>query len=182
MPIDPAITAAMEEAYASAPSRTVWTTMELNHSTFDTPARVILDHGEKLSDNPEVWGRRLRLEADAEVDPGKLVNFISAGISAKRPDFQHGATPTLTLSIDNVSGRLVPLLKRAIAIAEPMKLTMREYLATDPDTVQWRVRGLTVRKASASTVRVEAQATFNDLRERNFSLTYTRERFPTLAR
>lgn len=179
--IDPALSEAMAEAYASAPTLTAWDTLELNHSTLDTPARVILDHGVLLSENPIAWGRMLKLEDDAPFNPGETVAFYAAGMDIKLPDYQEGQLPTLTISIDNVSGRLRPVLKRAIAVAEPIKLTVRQYLAHDPDTVHWRLRGLHIRRASASTMRVEADAAFSNLREQNFGLTYTRERFPSLA-
>jgi hypothetical protein len=38
--IDPALSEAMAEAYASAPGVTAWDTLELTHSTFTDPARM----------------------------------------------------------------------------------------------------------------------------------------------
>lgn len=179
--MDPEITAALEEAYASAPDIPVWHTLELNHPTFPEPARVILDHGEMLSEDPVAWGRRLRLEADAPADAGELVTFLAAGISITLPGYKEGQQPELTISVDNVSGSLVPLLKSAIALAEPISVYYREYLANDPDTVHWRLRGMTLRKVTATTARIEGAAAFSDLHERIFGRTYTVEEFPALA-
>lgn len=181
MTIDPAITAAMAEAYASAPTLAAWDTLELNHSSFDQPARVILDHGVLLSESPVTWGRMLKIEEDAPFNAGETVAFLAAGLDLKLPDYQEGQMPTVTIGIDNVSGRLVPLLKKAIAIAEPIKLTVRQYMEHDANTVHWRLRGMHIRRASASTLRVEADAAFSNLREQDFGLTYTRERFASLA-
>lgn len=181
MTIDPALSAALAEAFASRPSVTAVDTLELTHPTFDEPARVVLDHGELLSESPEEWGRMFRLEDDAPFNAGETVKFLSAGMDVKLPDYKAGQMPVATIGIDNVSGRLVPLLRRAIAVPEPVRLTIRQYLIADPDTVHWRLRGMCIRKASASTLRVEADASFTTLREKTFGLTFTRERYPSLA-
>jgi hypothetical protein len=172
---------AIREAYASAPAVTAWTALELNHSSFTSPARVVLDHGELLSEDPVTWGRRLRLEADAPVQPGEIVTFLSAAIDVTLPSWKDGQQPELTLTIDNVSGSLVPLMKNAISIGEPVSLHVRQYLSHDPDTVHYRLRGLTLRRATASILRIEGKAAFSDLRERIFGRTYTNEEFPSLA-
>ena len=172
---------AIKEAYASATTVAAWDTLELWHPSFDQPARVVLDHGDLLSEDPVTWGRALRLEAGAPRNPGEVVTFIAAAIDVTLPSHEEDQMQELTLAVDNVSGSLVPLLKKAISIAEPIEIIYRQYLETDPDTVHSILRGLTLRKASASTVRVEGKATFADLREKPFGKTYTTEEFPSLA-
>lgn len=172
---------AIKEAYASAPTVAAWDTLELWHPTMNVPARVVLDHGALISEEPVTWGRMLTLEADAAQNPGESVLFLAAAIEVTMPSFDEGQTQELTIAIDNVSGSLVPVLKRAIEIAAPIEVTYRQFLENDPAKPHSLLRGLTLRKASASTVRVEGKAIFADLREKAFGKTYTREEFRSLA-
>lgn len=172
---------AIKEAYASAPTVAAWDTLELWHPSFDVPARVVLDHGVLLSEEPVIWGRSLKIEADAPRDAGETVTFTAAQIDVTLPSYEEDQMQEMTISVDNVSGTLVPLLKKAISIAEPIEIIYRQYLETDPNTVHSLMRGLTLRKASATSVRVEGKATFADLREKPFGKTYTTEEYPSLA-
>lgn len=179
--MDQELTDAIKEAYASAPTIAAWDTLELWHPSFDVPARVVLDHGILLSEEPVIWGRMLKIEADGPRDAGETVTFTAAQINVTLPAYEDDQMQELTISVDNVSGSLVPLLKKAVSIAEPIEVIYRQYLETDPNTVHSILRGLTLRKASASTLRVEGKATFADLREKPFGKTYTTEEYPSLA-
>lgn len=175
--------AAIEEAYASAPAGVaIWPTLELHHPSFDTPARIVVDHGEEISGEPGVRGRRLRLEEDAPVNAGEIVTFVAAAVEATLPASEDGQAPEMSIAIDNVSGRLMPALNAAVASADPISVIYREYLADDPDTVHYRLEGMTLRRVTASMVRIEGKAGFLDMFNMSFpNASYAADEHPSLA-
>jgi len=173
---------AIKEAYASAPVDVViWPTLELNHPTFNEPARVVVDQGELMPGDPPVWGRRLRIEAGAPVDAGQLVTFLACNLTATLPAADEKQAPEMSISLDNVPGLLMQALDQAVTTSDPIDVIYREYMADDPDTVHFKLDGLTLRRVTATMVRIEGKAGFLDLFNRQFLTDYTSQEFPSLA-
>ncbi len=179
--IDP-WSAAIKEAYASAPSgEVIWPTLELRHPTLPVPARIVVDHGEKLGDDPLVYGRMLRIEADAPVDAGEVVLFVSCNLQAVPPANEENQGPEMTLSIDNVPGDLMEALNNAVTTMAPIDVVYREYMKDDPDTVHFMLEGMTLSRVTANMFRIEGKAGFLDLFNRQFLVDYSAEEHPSLA-
>lgn len=77
------IEAALKEAYASAPQDLIpLDTLEVYHRSFDTPIRVV--RWPITGPEPDIF--KLRLESNAPVNPGKVVDFIGAPFEMKVPE------------------------------------------------------------------------------------------------
>lgn len=173
---------ALKEAYASAPvDIVVYPTLEISHPTLPEPVRLVIEEGEKISDDPPIHGRMLRLEETAPANAGELVPFVSCAVTATLPAATEKEAPEMALSIDNVPGELMEALERAVTTDEPIGVIYREYLDSDPDTVHFSLDGLTLRRVTATMYRIEGRAGFLDLYNRQFLTDYTAEAFPSLV-
>lgn len=174
---------AIREAYASAPKeRIVLYTLELWHPSFDVPARVVRDHGVLLSEEPVIFGRELTLEAGAPRDPGETVQFIEAPFRAQLPDQAEDAMPQMTLSVDGVPGDLAKALKESTVVPGEIEVIYREYFATAPDGPQFVLGDLSLKRTSATMLRVEGKAGFFDPTAKSCPATeYTADDYPSLA-
>ncbi|MBX3488859.1 DUF1833 family protein [Parvibaculum sp.] len=182
---------ALEEAYASAPAGVEgWETIEVRHPLLPAPARFVLDHGEKIGETEpdaaghtqDIYGRMLRLEDGAPEDGGELVMFIATAFEVRRPSSEANRPPELAILLDNVPGDLMDVLGPAAASGEPASLTYREYLTDDPDTVHYRLAGLTLKRVAVTQLRIEGRVGFMDLFNRSFpNAEYTIEETPSLG-
>ena len=170
---DAALSAALAEAYASAPTDAlVLHTLELRHPAFATPSRVVNDHADLVA----------TLEASAPVDALSAVTFIHFAFRFRLPDVQCTGLPTLEIEIDNVSGEILAYMDQAANSDSPVELTYRPYLsgdlgapAMDPPIT------LILRDVEADAFAVRAQAGFGDYANRRFpGQWYDAERFPGL--
>lgn len=168
---------AIEEAYASAPAGVAaWDTLELRHPLLDRPYRFVLDEGEKIGETEpdengktqDIYGRVLRLEDDAPEDAGELVEFIATAFEVRLPASEADRPPEMSIVLDNVPGDLMKAMGPAAASGQAVELTYREYLSDDPDTVHYRLTGLSLRKVGVTTLRVEGKITFMGLHSRSF--------------
>lgn len=170
---DPALSAALAEAYASVPDGVViLDTLEVWHPAFTTPLRIVAD-GSAL---------HARLEADAPRDAGAIVTFIALAFRLRAPEASPEAPGVLEAEIDTAGREIVAEIDRAVATLDPIAIIWRRFIAgtaaDGPDSV---VRGLTLRSVSATPVRLVALAGWTDLVNERFPrLVYDRERFPTL--
>lgn len=172
---DPSLSAAIREAYASAPTGTViHHTLEFWHPAFTSPIRVVRDF-EPLD---------ARIEAGAARDAGQIVTFVPYAFDVVPPDQTSAALPQCTIEIDNVSREIVGALGAAVRAGGPIEVIYRPYLSdtadegpdTDPPLI------LTLISVSADAHRIRAVAGFPDLRNRLFPfLDYSLERFPGLV-
>jgi hypothetical protein len=171
---DPALSAALREAYASAPDdAVVLHTIELWHPAFSLPIRVVRD-----------WAALdARLEADAPRDAGALVTFTGYPFEVLPPDQQFEALPEVRIEIDNVSRDILAEIDRAVLDDRPVELIYRQYLAatatdgpeTDPPLV------LELSRISATPLRITATAGFPVLADLRFPrLAYDLNTFPGL--
>jgi hypothetical protein len=182
---------ALEEAYASAPAGVEsWDTIELRHPLLPSPGRFVLDHGEKVGETEpddaghcqDIYGRMLRLEEDAPEDGGELVMFIATAFEVRRPSSEANRPPELSILLDNVPGDLMAMLGPASASGVPVELTYREYLTDDPDTVHYRLGGLSLKRVAVTQLRIEGRVGFMDLFNRSFpNAEYSTEETPSLG-
>lgn len=170
---DPALSAPLAEAYASAPvDEIIYHTLELRHSAFASPIRVARDHVTLAA----------TLEADAPLNPGEEVNFAGYGFDLKPPDVTGEASPTLGIEIDNVSREIVAAVESATLTTDLIEATYRAYLASDLTAPQNDPPlTLTISRVSCDLMRVSASAGFDDLSNRRFpAATYTADDYPGL--
>lgn len=171
---DPTLTAAIQEAYASAPaSEIVHHTLELRHPVFTQPLRVVRDWQPLTA----------RLEASAPADPLTWVQFTPFAFEFSLPEVVHASVPEIVITIDNVSSQIVANLDAAANSADLIEVTYRPFLASDLSAPQMDPPlTLTIREAEATVFRIVARAGFMDLANRKFPRDlYTSERFPGLA-
>lgn len=170
---DPAVSAAMAEAYASAPEgQVVLDTLELWHPAFTTALRIVADNG----------ALEARLEPDAPREAGALVAFIPLGFRLRPPETMADAPGVLEAEIDTAGREIVAEIDAAVSSLAPVEVIWRRFIGDEAeDGPDYVVRGLTVRAVSATPFRLSAQAGWQDLVNERFPrLIYDRERFPTL--
>lgn len=171
---DPALSAALEEAYASAPSDVVILhTLEFRHESFTTPLRVVLDH--------EVLNATL--EADAPVDAGEVVVFVPYAFRFRLPDVSTSGMPEIEIEIDNVASEIVASLDQAAQSTSLIEITYRPYLSTDLTAPQMDPPlTLVLHDVEADVFAVRGRASFGDYGNRRFpGQLYDAERFPGLV-
>lgn len=171
---DPALSAAIAEAYASAPvDQVIHHTLELWHPAFDAPIRVVRDR----------TSLDARLEAGAPRGAGTVVTFTPYAFDLVPPELVTSGVPQASLQIDNVSRDILAQIDRAVVSALPVTMIYRAFLSdrldegpeTDPPLE------MTLTGISATPLRISAKAGFPNLLSRRFpALEYDLDRFPGL--
>ena len=197
---------ALKEAYASAPVDAIpLHTLELDHPTFTTPIRVVRNYEDtatwrefddgavdavlKALDDPKaepnpvnMVGLVARLESDAPRDAGKMVSWIALGFDLDLPKVNTGASPTLTLTMDNVGRELLGHLDLALETIQPIVVRYRTYLSTDISGPQSATHEYTLNQITITAATITAQARLLDIGNRQFPNKYhTKELFPAQA-
>jgi len=175
---------ALREAYASAPSDViVLSTLELWHPSFDVPVRVVHDEGELLEDDPEeIWGRIFTLEDEAPRNGGEAVTFLAAAFEAQQPAAEQNQSPEMVIRINNVDEILMEALDKAVDVGSPIEAIYREYFSDAPETVQFLLTGLSIKRVAATMLRIEGTAGFLDLFNTAFpNASYSPAEHPSLA-
>lgn len=171
---DPVLSAAIREAYASAPvAEVIFHTLELHHTVFVTPIRVVRDR----------VSLDARLEATAPRDPGALVTFTPYAFDIVPPDQTSTGTPQAVIEIDNVSREILVQVRAAIREAQPVLAIYRAYLASglDDGPENDPPAALELKSISATPLRIRATAGYPDLLNAAFPrLVYDIEKFPGL--
>lgn len=172
---DPTLSAALREAYASAPAdQVIWHTLEIWHSAFSAPIRVVRD----------VTALDARIEAGATRDAGTIVTFAAYAFDVMPPELTAEALPQVTIEIDNVSLEILAQLDAAIIAGGEIEVIYRQYLSdtaldgpeTDPPLRMELIQ------VSATLQRIRATAGFPVLQDAKFpALEYDLETFPGLA-
>lgn len=171
---DPTLSAAIQEAYASAPvDQVIYHTLELWHPAFSAPIRVVRDFN----------AIDARIEAGAARDAGAVVTFVAFAFDIVPPDQTTSGVPQCVIEIDNVSREILAQIDLAVVSAEQIKAIYRAYLSdallegpeNDPPME------LTLISVSATPFRIRATAGFPDLVNLKFpKLDYELETFPGL--
>lgn len=200
---DPALSEAIKEAYAAAPSDTVILhTLEIRHPTFTQPIRVVRNFPNQDTwvnlggagvqavldamdaEDRELVGLVARLEADAPEDAGQLVAFIALAFDLDLPPVDNIPVPEITLTMDNVGREITDALDAAATSQDTIEVTYRPYLSTDIEGPQMDPpMTLTLSDVEADPLRVTGRARMLDIGNKAFpSIVYTAKRFPGLAR
>ncbi len=178
---DPALSQAISEAYAAAPSDVVILhTLELRHPAFvdddgnPTAIRVVRDHQDLYA----------RLEASAPLDPGAWVRFVALGFELELPPVDVAPVPEITVTLDNVSREIVRHLDAAATSQDQIEVTYRPYLSTDPEGPQMDPPiTLVLAEVEGDAFRVTGRARMLDVGNKAFPAeVYTAARFPGLSR
>ncbi|GAA4650480.1 hypothetical protein GCM10023116_27630 [Kistimonas scapharcae] len=163
------MTPAEKEAYAACTSRTVQLcTIELNHPAFTEPLYAVRDNQ----------------DLTAQLEDGSTVTFIALGFELKRQPVDKEPDPTITLKVDNITGKLSPYLEAASRSGQETKLTFRVYLYDADDesvTLISDPMTMAVRNASGSMTSVNITAGFINPANLKFPREkFTADRFPGL--
>ena len=170
---DIAMSLALAEAYASAPSaEVILHTLELRHPAFTQPLRVVNDHATLNA----------TLEADAPMDAGLPVNFAAFAFRFRLPDVQSTGMPELEIEIDNVSAEVVAYMDQAANSTELIEVTYRPYLSSDTSAPSMDPPlHLVLHDVEADVFAVRGRASFGDYGNRQFpGQSYDGQTFPGL--
>lgn len=170
---DPALDAALAEAYASAPAgAVVLDTLELWHPAFTSALRIV---------NDEV-ALEARLEAAAPRQGSEMVTFLPLAFRLRPPELTPDSVAVLTAEIDTTDRMIVAEIEAAVTTLDPAEVIWRRFLLDEAaDGPGYVVGGMTLISASASPARLVAQAGWPDLVNETFPrMDYRREDFPTL--
>lgn len=170
---DSTLSQAIKEAYASATDEIIYHTLEINHSAFSTPIRVVRD-----TENLEA-----RLEAGAPINAGEVVTFLGFAFDLIPPDVAHTTLPQCVIEIDNVDRTILAQIDAAMVTNESITVIYRAYLSTDLDSGPENdpPLELTILSISADVFRIRAIAGFVNLLNKRFpSVEYTADVFPGL--
>ncbi|MCK7611961.1 DUF1833 family protein [Roseibium sediminicola] len=169
------ITEAIREAYASCEGDIILETVELRHPAFQEGGSPIA-----LRFVADGVDQDLLLEADAAMNPGEVVTFISMPFGLDPPSDEEGAVPQVKFWIDNVSSEVHKHLQQAVLIRSPVFVTWREYLVGQAGPQQ-RVDGIELRNVKVTSLRATATAQPGNWSDRLFGKVYDRDGFPTLS-
>lgn len=171
---DPTLSAAIQEAYASAPvDQVIYHTLELWHPAFSAPIRVVRDFN----------ALDARIEATAARDAGAIVTFVGYAFDIVPPDQTSTGLPQCAIEIDNVSSEILAQIDLAVVTGQPITVIYRAYmsdtLTIGPDNNP--PMELTLITINANPFRLKATAGFPDLVNLRFpKLDYSLEVFPGL--
>lgn len=171
---DPTLSAAIAEAYASAPvGQVVWETLEIWHPIFSAPIRVVRDR----------VALDARIEAGAARDAGDVVTFVPYPFDIVPPDMYAATIPQATIEIDNITREIGRQLDLAIVAGETTVVIWRSYLSGHQMDGPEHVPPLQMEVKAVTTTVSRARITvgFRDLLNQAFpSLDYDTETFPGL--
>jgi hypothetical protein len=184
---------AIEESYANAINDdTILPTIEIRVPDGEggfVVTRMVRDYGVVLHeadpddpDSQEIRGHVLRIEAGAVADAGQDVEFPACMFDFSLPEQADKALPSINITFNNAQRVLAPHLDAAVAAGQPIEVTYREYLLSDPTTVQMMIPKVTMRSVVSNIAQVTGSGEFFDLVNRNFLRTYRGENYPGLAR
>ena len=143
------MTPAEQEAYANADdTRITLYTLELNHPGFSEPLRIV-------SDNDPLT---------AEIEDGSTVTFTPFYFSIKRPPINEEPDPSLSITVDNVSGFMTPYMDAASRSGESIELVFRPYLIDEA------VEGESMETVESERLKVESMKTPSDLQPSTLDL------------
>ena len=172
---DPTLSAALREAYASAPvTSVIYHTLEIWHPAFSLPIRVVRDNADLSA----------RIEASAPRDAGALVVFVAYAFDVVPPDQTSEALPQCVIEIDNVSREILAQIDAAVVQPQPITVTYRQYLSDQATVGPENDPPLTMQltQITATPTRIRAVASFPNLLDRPFpAIDYELETFPGLA-
>ncbi len=169
------LSVALAEAAAIAPiTRVMIPTYELRHPSLATPVRVAANHEDVLA----------TLEDDAPEDASTEVEFLACAVSIGRPEESDtAASPSISLTINNVSGLMSDALRTARGSAVPWELTERVYASDDTSApAVLPVLTLTMTSAEIDGTTVVLTCSYGDPANLSVpAITFTPAEYPGLA-
>jgi hypothetical protein len=122
---DPALSDALLEAYAVAPADDlIFDTLEVRHPLF-VDAGGNPDSAWLVANDEAILAR---IEADAALKAGQLVEFLPVPFRFSLAPVEPGAVPEIEVTIDNAGRVLVAQLDRAVTTTDKITLVYRPYL------------------------------------------------------
>lgn len=205
---DPALSAAIREAYASAPADViVLHTLEIWHPAFvedgvARPIRVVRNFEDTATwlslggvgvqavlDGLDEEARRkvglvARLEAGAPRDAGLLVPFVALGFDLELPPVDTIPVPEIVVTLDNVGREIAKHLDAAAVSQERIEVMYRPYLSTDIEGPQMDPpMTMMLSEVEVDVFRVTGRARVLDIGNKAFpSEIYTIRKYPGLRR
>lgn len=157
---DSTLSQAIKEAYAAAPAGVViYHTLELRHSAFTQPIRVVRDFVDLLA----------TLEPTAPLNPSTLVTFVGFNFDFSKPEVSDTGVPQITIEIDNADRGIVAAIESTMGSTEMIQVTYREFISTDLSGPQNNPPlTMTITNITADSFRVKATAGFPNLTNRRF--------------
>lgn len=169
------LTEALKENYASAPHGEIsLDTIEIIHPAFDEPIRL-------TKGNVNI---KAKLEDDAPVDGGKVVEFIAAPWEFVKPAIEEDRVPEITLSFDNVSREISEAISKAVKMPIPVKMIYRPYLmsALEYGPQMNPPIEMEIADSTADNYTIKIKANMEDTFFSPFGTQrYTNERFPAVS-
>lgn len=165
---DALMTAALQEAYACAPTSVVLLdTVEIRHPDWSEPVRVVNDYA----------------DLTARTETGELVTFVRFAFDLVRPEVNVAGRPEITLAVDGASAEIARLLDDVADSANAMTVIIRTYRSDDLSAPAGRNVPGEIRRVQVSESRVELKVGFGDIGNRPFPAElFTPTRFPGLVR
>lgn len=165
-----ALTAALKEAYARAPSNVVYlNTLEIAHPSVASKY-IVRDRKD--------WN--LTLEGG-----GGVKTFKACPFRFSLPASGDNGIQNLNIAIDNVDREISDFINTVKESVNPVSVIYRPYLSTDTTTPQMNPPlVLTLGNIVITAVQITGRASFADIINKPFphpSEIYTRERFPSLG-
>lgn len=178
------ITAALEEARASAPTgQVIIETLTLYHPSFvdsdgqPSPLFVV---------NESITPLTATLEAGAPQKGGQQVTFIPIPFKGSRPEMGASRVPVFAFEMDNIGDEFAEQIELSLAVVprEPIYCIVREYLSDNlsaPSYISAYKQALTDITVTPTKITAQAQASdsSNVVFLRNV---YTLDQFPGLVR
>lgn len=157
---DSALTLAIKEAYAAAPANVViYHTMELWHSAFATPIRVVRDYTDLVA----------TLESTAPRNPSTAVTFVAFNFDFTKPEVSPDGVPQVTITMDNVDRSIVANIESTLGTTELVTLIYREFISTDLSAPQNNPPLImTIMSVNADVFKITATAGFPNLVNKRF--------------
>ena len=171
---------ALREAFVTNPADVqVLHTLEFQHPSFVDDNNDPI--GIRVVNDFVDGGHNLPLEADAPLNAGETVNFMSLPFTVDLPDRDPEVTPTLKIASDNAARYLMPLIKDAIVFRADLKVIYRAYIKDESIEPEVVMRDLRILTADTTASRVTMTASYIRLIDKPFpKKVYTTLEFPAL--
>lgn len=162
------LTAAIKEAYATAPSDVVYLeTLEISHPLV----------------SPSIYLVKDRVNHSMTLETAVVKTFVACAFRLTLPASGENGVQELTIAIDNVDRAVSDFIDVVKDSSTAVTLTFRPYLSTDLTVPQMNPPlVLYLSDVTVSTYEVRGRATFADILNKKYpTRLYTRADFPSLA-
>lgn len=165
---DALMTAALEEAYACAPTNVVaLETLQIDHSSFPFPIRLVCDYQ----------------DLTATLETGETVTFVRFAYEIQRAEVNAQGVPEVSINIDNASAEIARALDLIADSPDSIPVTMRTFRSDDLSAPAGRNLPGEVIDIQITDLRVTLRIAFGQIANLPFpSELYTPKRFPGLVR